>query len=144
MNGIKIAKPGVDVTKAKDNELLFNSSYPLLKIHKQGKFQIPIVQASGDVHKIVEIAHTVGKIPMFYVLGHLITDTFGGVVKVDEKLRLYGAGGTKISNLLGYSFNFVYPLPNKLVIEIICNNFGTTINLNLDVMYWIFEDPIVL
>jgi hypothetical protein len=60
--GIKVSRRGYDVLTAADRELLFNSSWPLLKIHSSGSFTI------NDTGAQTLITHSLGYYPAYLVM----------------------------------------------------------------------------
>lgn len=58
---IKLAQPGFDVSTAGDENLIYDSNWPLLKIYKQGSHKIG--NATTDS---VVVEHDLGFIPMFW------------------------------------------------------------------------------
>ena len=72
--GMKISKPGVDVKDASDNELIFNSDYPLFKIHKQGSGVLSVNPV--DTLYTVDIPHSTGIVPMYFVWSEVFEEFF--------------------------------------------------------------------
>lgn len=62
--GIKISKPGFDVKTASDNELVFTSEYPALKIQGQGTGTRTFTDNEG--FELLE-EHDLGYIPFFNI-----------------------------------------------------------------------------
>jgi len=60
--GAKVSIKGIPVETAADHQLLFNSSWPLLKIHKQGSATI-----TDTTKDVVITTHDLGYEPMFLV-----------------------------------------------------------------------------
>lgn len=64
---VKLAQPGIDVKTAGDENLVYNSNWPLLKIYKQGSFtQNSFPASTGSPQKIKVINHDLGYTPMFW------------------------------------------------------------------------------
>lgn len=73
---VKLAQPGYDVKTAGDENLIYNSNWPVLKIYKQGTFTVsgsgtPITAGSNKI-KVTD--HDLGYIPMFWII---INDNIG-------------------------------------------------------------------
>jgi|SaaInlLV_10m_DNA_2_1039722.scaffolds.fasta_scaffold00542_4 hypothetical protein len=79
--GIKIAKEGFDYIDG-DNNLIFNSVYPLLKIQSSGSGTLTLSSGAGS--KTV-VTHNLGYLPMFYVWINYADITSGTEI---EKLRM--------------------------------------------------------
>lgn len=65
--GIKISKPGVDVTKAEDSELIYTSTLFGLKVYQTGLVDVTIPASSADfsVH-YTDVTHDLGYAPAFF------------------------------------------------------------------------------
>lgn len=63
-HGIKISLPGFNVLKAKDNQLLFTSKYPALKIHSEGAGSYNFTNNEG---RVTVTTHNLGYRPFFVV-----------------------------------------------------------------------------
>lgn len=61
--GIKISEEGIDVLTAGYDELIFHSSYPLLKIKTSGTGSI--TPSIGGTTTVTVITHSLGYAPMF-------------------------------------------------------------------------------
>lgn len=61
--GIRVSQKGYDVQEASDSQLLFSSSWPLLKIEKQGSFSTTDVTLPSTVY-----THNLGYKPFFLIL----------------------------------------------------------------------------
>lgn len=134
---IKITKPGFDVNSARDNELVFNSDYPLFKIHKKGAGH-KVVTGSSYAGETYTIYHDVGKIPLYMVRGQIVDSLFN-----DTKTEDYVPyPGSRYFGLGTWGFEKVIPYPDKLVISWNYPNLTTPKDLFFD--FWIFEDPIFL
>jgi hypothetical protein len=66
--GLKVAQPGVDVTTAADNQLIFNSQQDVFKIVKSGpvSLTIPAGYGVGSVYTVT-VNHNLGFIPAHLV-----------------------------------------------------------------------------
>lgn len=135
---IKISKPGFNVETAKDNQLVFNSDYPLFKLHKKGHGVITLSGDNAYGGEGVEIPHNVGKIPMYFVRGQIVDNLFA-----DTKTESFTAyPGSRYFGLGVYGMEKVVAYPDKLVIKWIYPDLSTPKDIYYD--YWIFEDPIFL
>lgn len=77
---VKLAQPGIDVKTAGDENLVYNSNWPLLKIYKQGQVSI---DAQSSRLKIVD--HNLGYVPAYwYVSNTNIQVTVNSPVPVDD------------------------------------------------------------
>lgn len=86
---IRIAKEGIDVVDATDDQLIFNSAQNVLKIVKTGTTTIP---ASGSTLASVTVTHSLGFSPG--VMAYLVLD-------VDQYIPLnYSANGFSIYSLI--------------------------------------------
>lgn len=131
-NSFKISKPFADVKTAPDNDLIFNSDYPLFKIHKQGSGKIT---TDGFGLGTVEVLHDVGKVPMYFVLGEFTSDGFSLQTYLKQyPFAIYIGAGT-------YAYFIVKPHADKLEIRVDVP--GMT-NSTFKYIYYIFEDPIIL
>jgi hypothetical protein len=131
-NAIKISKPGFDVANTTENNLIFSSDYPLLKIHKQGSGRIT---TDGDGAATFVIPHDVGKIPMYFVKGEVTTDGFS----LQPFLRQY-----PFSTYLGlgvFAYHIVKPFVDR--IEVRFDIMGM-VGQEFKFIYQIFEDPVIL
>lgn len=63
-HGLKIAKPGFDAKTAGLNNLIFHSSYPLLKIKQQGRGLITYTNDTAGTEIVVAL-HNLGYQPLF-------------------------------------------------------------------------------
>lgn len=62
--GVKMSKEGFDVLTAKDNELIFNSKYPALKVHSEGSGTYTFTNNQGNA---LLTEHNLGYKPFFAV-----------------------------------------------------------------------------
>lgn len=60
--GIRVSQKGYDAQTASDSQLLFSSSWPLLKIEAQGAFTTSLVENSATVY-----SHNLGYKPFFMI-----------------------------------------------------------------------------
>lgn len=120
--GIKVSQRGFDVKTAADYQMVFSSSWPLLKIHSQGSFTI------NDTTQDVTIAtHNLGYVPMFWVfdtsawqdpldanrskIASPSESSYLAMNSTDLKWQgLTRAGGGSPGTLTGYYFIFRYDL----------------------------------
>jgi len=87
---IKLAQPGYDVKTAGDENLIYNSNWPLLKIYKQGSYKIGDCAASAVI-----IEHDLGFIPFYiYYANTPITswENFGAI-GIEDRADFMGAVG---------------------------------------------------
>lgn len=68
---VKLAQPGYDVKTAGDENLIYSSAWPLLKIYKQGSVKFPAARLSELVK------HDLGFIPFFWYFANTPIDTWG-------------------------------------------------------------------
>lgn len=135
---IKITKPGFSVNTANDNDLVFNSDYPLFKIHRKGSGHKVVVGDSFFGGEQYIIYHDVGKIPMYWVRGQIVDSLFN-----DTKTENYTQyPGSRYFGLGQYGLEKVIAYPDKLVISWYYPTLSTPKDLFFD--FWIFEDPILL
>ena len=89
--GIKVAQPGYDVETASDNELLFSSSWPLLKIVYEGDYII-----SSDQTQTI-YAHNLG-----FPCAFFICDYTSGYSKTNPTLNLtIGSNSSQLIYFMG-------------------------------------------
>lgn len=69
---VKLAQPGYDVHTASDENLIFSSEWPLLKIYKQGPFKLT---ADGFSQNVLA-EHNLGYVPMFMYFGNNIINNW--------------------------------------------------------------------
>lgn len=118
--GIKVSQRGYDVRTTGDSNLLFSSSWPLLKIHKEGVFDTT-TGAAGTSAIITE--HSLDYYPAFLIFvddnvegGSSIhtTDRFTAGAAVDEKyLKVIDPLNLGAQNLKGYYYIFQVDLEEK-------------------------------
>ena len=131
-NAIRISKPGYDVNNAKDNELLFNSDYPMLKIHKQGTGKVRINTSGLAVYTI---KHDVGKVPMYFVRGEvMLSATTKSTYLTQYPVSIFFGLGV-------YAYHKVKPYKDKIEIYW---DLGPAKSQTIKFDYFIFEDPITL
>ena len=122
--GIKISKPGYAYDDG-DKRLIFNSSYPLLKILAHGTGTATLV---GGVSNKTIYTHSLGFKPMFYVwINYLDIDTGTEI----EKLRMcswrdyYGVGvwswyyAFATTTTIYLNVYTAYPAPGNQVLDYI-------------------------
>lgn len=104
---IKLAQQGYNVEDAGDENLVYSSLWPLLKIYKSGPFTI------SDVTQDQLIAtHDLGYTPMFWFFTNDTIDSWlnSGAIKSDNRSEFFGSLGggslTISANQLFYSNNF--------------------------------------
>lgn len=68
--GAKVSQEGYNVNTVADYQLLFNSSWPLLKVEKQGSFTV----SNGSVDTVI-YTHNLGYYPAFAIFANDNTDT---------------------------------------------------------------------
>lgn len=128
--GIKIAKAGYDYDDG-DKRLIYNSTYPLLKIFDSGTTTLTLSSGSGS--KTLK-THSLGYEPFFYVWVNYIDISSGSEI---EKLRLCSWSEYKG---LGVSSRYdAYTTTTKLELEIDTAYSGTE---TLDIVWVIFYDPL--
>lgn len=135
---IKIAKPGYNVIETADNNLVFNSDYPLFKVHKKGSGHKVVLGNGSYTGEEYVIYHNVGKIPLYMVRGQIVDSLFNDT-KTENYLQY---PGSRYFGLNMWGLEKVIPYPDKLVIKWFYPALSTAKDLHFD--YWIFEDPIIL
>jgi len=127
--GIKVAIPGVDVTKATEKEIHFSTSRPILKASFYGLTEV-------SANEIKSIPHRLGYKGAFLVFGREIKSdgSFGGVYKLPA--IIYSAG--KLANMAN-----VYIGDNDLKIETSGFEQGAE-SIDMKVYFYIFIDDISL
>lgn len=92
--GIKISKEGENVLTAGDKDLIFNSTYPALKIHSEGSGSCTFTNNQGNQ---LLTTHDLGYKPFFAVWadigGGFLLTSFGDVVG-DYSIRYTGSATT--------------------------------------------------
>jgi len=136
--GAKASQPGFDVLTAKDTDLLFSSSWPLLKVHYAGRKRITDTGVSQVLY-----THNLGYVPMFwvYIVSTTTRHTSYGFVDngqvaastTDIKFFTYGGAGT--TNYDVYIYIFRTPLTTNFEAPVI-NNVDTD-SSNVDHNYGI-------
>ena len=89
MQVVKLAQPGYDVNTAGDENLVYNSNWPLLKIYKQDSFTV------ADASQTVTITdHDLGFIPMFWFFTNNAINAWQGAVAhiTEERSEFFGPG----------------------------------------------------
>lgn len=87
--GIKVSKPGNDVTTAAGKDLIFNSNQNVLKVVHSGDFVL--THPAGTASVTATFAHNLGYVPA--VLG-FISDNYASGAPVYEQLPRFIAGDT--------------------------------------------------
>lgn len=93
-NVIKLAQPGFDVKTAGDENLIYNSNWPLLKIYKEGSYTV------GDATQSVNIAtHDLGFTPMYWFFTNNDISAYQGSTSFTNARRseFFGPGGDRIA-----------------------------------------------
>lgn len=72
--GIKLAQPGKDVSTARDSEMIFNSSWPTLKLI--ANIRVQAIIPPHPPNPTVLFRHNLGYVPAF--LSYLMAPNFGG------------------------------------------------------------------
>lgn len=80
--GIKVSQKGHDVLTCADRYLVFNSSWPVLKILAQGSFSVP-----NDAADQVLYTHNLGYVPAFWIFD---TSAYAGGTAGKSKLSTSG------------------------------------------------------
>ena len=130
--GIKIAENGYGVDDG-DKRLVYNSSYPLLKILQHGTGTLSIDSVTGSGSKTI-YTHSLGYKPMFYVWVNYVNIDTGAEI---EKLRkcswreYYGVGV--------WNRYYAYTTTTTLELEVETVWAGAK---TLDYIYVIYYDPI--
>lgn len=98
--GLKIAKPGIDVTTATDDQLAFSSAFDTLRVVKTGTIDINMPVADGGEGETDSVAHGLSgpkmlvgyvEVPwlpgVFYPLPAIFPDSIGG--QIDYSARMH-------------------------------------------------------
>lgn len=136
--GMKASQKGFDVLTASDTQLLFSSSWPLLKIHFAGK---KTVQSTG-IDQVV-YSHNLGYVPMFwvYIVSPYSQHTSYGVIPngmfgaSTTDIKFFTFGGAPTLNYDVYLYVFRTPLTTNFEAPVI-NNVDTDLS-NVDHNYGI-------
>jgi hypothetical protein len=131
---VKLAQPGYDVKTAGDENLIYSSLWPLLKIYKQDKFTV------SDVTQITTIAeHDLNFPAMFWFFSNATIDKWLGTgtmanerrseffgpiganasIKVNENKLVYEPGGFATGSLNLYYYIFGIDLTKQFTAPII-------------------------
>lgn len=127
--GIKIAKDGVDVFEATDEQLAFSSSWPILKAQLYGLDTVP-------VDTVKQIAHDLGYKGFFLTYGR--EDLGGGDYGNTYKMPAIIPSSTKSDNLIDARID-----NSNLNVESVPFVQGAT-TIPLQIYYYIFIDDIDL
>lgn len=86
---VKLAQPGFDVKTAGDENLIYNSNWPLLKIYQQGQFTAPT-----NADSPVLATHDLGFIPMCWFFSNLPISNYNtfAATAADERAEYFGPG----------------------------------------------------
>lgn len=98
MQVVKLAQPGYDVRTAGDENLIYSSLWPLLKIYRQGSFTVGDVTAAATVAE-----HDLGFTPVFWYFSNATIDAYAGSgvlvnAKRSEFFGPIGGGSLRISD----------------------------------------------
>jgi hypothetical protein len=87
---VKLAQPGFDVKTAGDENLIYNSNWPLLKIYKQGSAIIPDVTQSYTV-----TTHDLKFTPFFFFFSNATLNTWlaSGAISNERRSDFFGPIG---------------------------------------------------
>lgn len=88
---VKLAQPGFDVKTAGDENLIYNSNWPLLKIVKEGSFTIPDINQDTVI-----VNHDLGYVPLFWISTNTSMKTWGqasGVIVNEPRSEINGNTG---------------------------------------------------
>ena len=87
---IKLAQPGYDVKTAGDENLIYNSNWPLLKIYKQGSYKIGDCAVSAVI-----IEHDLGFTPFYIYFANMTIDSWNnfGAQVIEDRAEFMGAVG---------------------------------------------------
>lgn len=131
---LKISKKGFDVKTAKDNQLLFNSDYPMLKIAKQGHGAVTCTVANPV--QTVEIYHNLGYIPMYFVVAEVVDASYNLLPFTQLPYVLYLGLGQYVG---------IRALPDeaKITLEFDLVTGFIPGDKTLRYIYYVFEDPII-
>lgn len=130
--GIKISKEGYNAEYTEDNNLIFNSKYPLLKINKQGS---GVITPDPTLGRIIRIPHNLGYKPMFLAW----TQYYDGDGNFVSRYRSLSFDSTALT-ILGPTLYQAYSDEKDLVLEFTNPYCQQTIPIKY--IYYIFEDPI--
>lgn len=87
---VKLAQPGYDVRTAGDENLIYSSQWPLLKIYKSGPFTVNDVQQQQTI-----VNHDLGFPPIFWFFTNTQITAWenSGVLTSDTRSEFFGATG---------------------------------------------------
>lgn len=89
MRIVKLAQQGYDVNTAGDENLIYSSKWPLLKIYKQGSFVI-----SSVTQTFVIAEHDLGFAPMFWFFANTDVSSWAGLtISRDTRSEFFGPIG---------------------------------------------------
>lgn len=122
---VKLAQPGFDVKTAGDENLIYNSNWPLLKIYKTGSFTSNNIGATlGIITEITQ--HDLGYVPMFWIYSNQPIESWS--------LTQTAALGNR-SDYIG-QVNFVIPTMSRNRLTITSN--VSSLNNYISFRYYIF------
>lgn len=133
---IKISKEGYSVDSG-DNNLIFNSDHPLLKIHKRGSGQMTVAGNNLLAGEEYIIDHDLDIIPMYFIRGQVLEN----MTTENISTNLFNYPQMRYTGLGVYLYEKVIAYKNKLVIKWHYPQLTAPKSILFD--YWIFEDPIV-
>lgn len=129
--GIKIAKPGFDVKTAGYKDLLFHSSYPLLKIKISGTGSITPTIGGSTI--VTAYTHSLGYNPLFDFFTQWYDPSTG------TKQTTYRRVSITDQIASGFNLYVAYVDTTKLYFRIDAN-VGS--GVSLDYKYYLYYDPI--
>lgn len=130
--GIRVSQKGFDAETASDSQLLFSSSWPLLKIEAQGSYTTSLVENAGTIY-----THSLGYKPFF-----LIFETTDGKNRTctqlldgdrfgvnDTELKFFGSA-LRTGPASFYYYIFRLPITTDYTAPIINQTDATRINVD--------------
>lgn len=103
---VKLAQPGYDVKTAGDENLIYSSKWPLLKIYKHGSFRVPDVSQATTV-----TTHDLKFTPVFWYFSNATlnawTNGFGDVLANEDRSEFFGPTGGGSFSIDGSKLNFI-------------------------------------
>jgi len=103
---IKLAQPGYDVKTAGDENLIYNSNWPLLKIYKESDFTIPDVTQTTLI-----TTHDLGFSPVFWYFANTPEASWlnNGNVGTAERSEFFGSVGDGTITVDSEKLQYVKP-----------------------------------
>jgi hypothetical protein len=102
---IKLAQPGYDVKTAGDENLVYSSQWPLLKIYRQDKFRIPDVTVATTI-----ATHDLKFIPVFWWFSNATlaawSNGFGDTLVNEQRSEFFGPTGGGTLSIDANKLNF--------------------------------------